>query len=74
MTIETEKGETLEVHLYLEGGRLGTCLRIDGVPHHFERVQSREVAEDYRVDLDPDYTPRSDPFGFCYLLVPFSKR
>jgi len=73
VSVETESGEVLNVFLYLEGDRIGTCLRIDGVPHHFERISADEMMADYRVDLDPDYTPVADKSGFCYILVPFSR-
>lgn len=71
-TIETDAGDVLNVALQLEGERHGTALYIDGVPHHFERVCAQELSEKYHVDTDPDYVPRTDQSGFCYVLVPFS--
>jgi hypothetical protein len=71
--IETPSGETIEIPLYREGLRDGAGLRIDGVWHHFERISVEDLMETYVVDTDPDYSPKSDPEGFCYLLVPFSK-
>ena len=73
VTIETETGEKLDVTLYLEGERLGTCLRVNGLPHHFERMQIDDAAENYKLDTDPDYFPCSDHEGFCYVMVPFSQ-
>jgi|GEM_PF-1811442 len=73
VTIETETGEKLDVTLCLEGKRLGTCLRINGLPHHFERMQADDIVENYKLDTDPDYFPCNDELGFCYVLVPFSQ-
>lgn len=73
VTIETETGKKLDVKLYLEGNRLGTYLRINGIPHHFEMMQADDIVENYKLDTDPDYVPCSDELGHCYVLVPFSQ-
>ena len=70
--IQTSSGDVLAVPLSSEGGREGSRLVIDGVPYHFERVSRKELLSRYKVDDDPDYAPKSDADGFCYILAPYS--
>ncbi len=70
--IQTSSGDILIVPLSSEGGRDGCHLVIDGVPYHFDRVRREELLSHYKVDDDPDYTPKADADGFCYILAPYS--
>ena len=70
--IENEAGEKLKVYMWLEGGKVGASLQINGVLHHIEWLPASELVENYVVDTDPDYSPKTDEHGHCFLLVPFS--
>lgn len=70
--IKTSSGEVLRVPLSSDNKREQARLVIDGVPYHFERISRVELASDYKVDDDPDYDPKSDEEGYCYILAPYS--
>lgn len=70
--IRTSLGEVIQVPLLEDNEREQACLVIDGVPYHFERISRSELVGDYKVDADPDYNPKSDSDGFCYILAPYS--
>ena len=71
--IRSAAGDALTVKLVHEDGRANSCLAIDGVRYHFERVTKTELLAQYKVDDDPDYLPQSDADGYCYLLAPYSE-
>lgn len=71
--VSTITGEGIKVLLTQTEGRAHTCLLIDGVRYHFERVTKQDLLSKYRVDADPDYTPQTDGAGHCYILAPYSE-
>ena len=71
--ISTASGDTLKVSLTQEEDRAHSCLMINGVRHHFERVTLADLLTHYKVDSDPDYLPQSDASGHCYILAPYSE-
>ena len=71
--ISTDSGNTLEVHLTREDDRAHSCLMINGVRYHFERVTKSDLLTKYTVDSDPDYLPQTDASGHCYILAPYSE-
>ena len=71
--ISTALGETLKVSLIQEEDRAYSCLMINGVRYHFERVTKSALLGEYKVDSDPDYLPQTDADGYCYLLAPYSE-
>ena len=71
--ISTTFGSTLEVPLIQEDGRAHSCLMIDGVRYHFERVTKSDLQTRYKVDDDLDYLPQTDANGHCYILAPYSE-
>jgi hypothetical protein len=70
--IENESGDRLNVYMWRDGGRVGAALRINGILHHIEWLPASELATNYVVDNDPDYSPKTDEHGYCFLVVPFS--
>lgn len=66
-------GEKIEVELEFEGDREGGSLFIDGISYHFERLEKERLLRDYKIDDDPDYHPKTDADGCCYLIAPFSE-
>ena len=48
------------------------ALSLTALPYHFERISRKELLSRYKVDDDPDYAPKSDADGFCYILAPYS--
>ncbi len=56
-----------------EGEFLSAQILIDGVPYHLERIPKSLLGAPYIVDTDPDYAPKSDSDGFCYIIAPFSE-
>lgn len=71
--IQTSSGEVFTLSLFSEDGREQSRLVIDGIPYHFERIYRAELVSHYKVDDDPDYDPKSDKDGFCYILAPYSE-
>ena len=71
--ISTALGDTLKISLTQEEDRAHSCLMINGVRYHFERVTKSELLTEYKVDDDPDYLPQTDADGFCYVLAPYSE-
>lgn len=71
--ISTTLGDTLKVSLTQEDDRVHSCLMINGVRYHFERVTKSELLTEYKVDGDPDYLPQTDVDGHCYILAPYSE-
>ncbi len=71
--ISTALGDTLKVSLIQEEDRAHSCLMINGVRYHFERVTKSDLLTDYKVDSDPDYLPQADATGHCYVLAPYSE-
>ncbi len=71
--IATITGEIIEVLLTPDEGQAHTCLLIDGVRYHFERVTKQDLLSKYRVDSDPDYAPQTVTAGQCYILAPYSE-
>jgi len=70
--IEAPSGDVLVVPLFSEDGCDSSCLIIDGLPYHLERISRDDLLSHYKVDDDPAYDPRSDVDGFCYILAPYS--
>ena len=70
--IRTSSGEVILVPLSAENEREQARLVIDGVPYHFERISRNDLFSHYIVDDDPDYDPKSDEDGCCYVLAPYS--
>ena len=71
--ISTTSGDALKVSLTQEEDRAHSCLMINGVRYHFERVTKSELLTHYKVDSDPDYLPQTDADGHCYILAPYSE-
>jgi len=71
--ISSVTGETVKVLLTIDEGQAHSCLLIDGVRYHFERVTKQDLLSKYRVDADPDYAPQTDGAGHCYILAPYSE-
>lgn len=71
--ISTTFGSTLEVPLIQEDGRAHSCLMVDGVRYHFERITKSDLQTRYTLDDDPDYLPQTDANGHCYILAPYSE-
>lgn len=71
--ISTVSGDMLEIALTREGDRARTCLTLNGLRYHFERVTKSDLLTEYKVDDDPDYLPQSDSNGHCYILAPYSE-
>ncbi len=63
----------IEIPLTLEDDREVGMVSIDGVFYHFERIKKETLLSEYRVDNDPDYDPKTDAEGYCYILAPFCK-
>ncbi len=70
--IRTSSGEVIRVPMASEDEREQARLVIDGVPYHFERISRSDLLSNYKVDTDPDYEPKSDAEGYCYVLAPYS--
>ena len=71
--ITNSSGKSIEVLLVDDGEHAHSCLTINGMHYHFERVTKSVIMTDYKVDSDPDYEPQTDPAGFCYILAPYSE-
>ena len=71
--LSNASGDTLEISLTPEDDRAHSCLMIDGVRYHFERVAKSDLATHHKVDDDPDYLPQADANGYCYILAPYSE-
>ena len=71
--ISTALGDTLKVSLTQEEERVHSCLMINGVRYHFERITQTDLLTQYKVDGDPDYLPQMDASGHCYILAPYSE-
>ena len=71
--ISTDSGDTLEISLIQDDDRAHSCLIIDGIRYHFERVTKSDLLTEYKVDGDPDYLPQADANGHCYILAPYSE-
>jgi hypothetical protein len=69
--VMNECGQVLKVYLEFDGERESAILVVDSVRYHFERITRDTLASKYTVDLDPDYSPQSDEYGYCYMLAPF---
>jgi hypothetical protein len=72
--IENEQGESIEVVLVRDGDRPIGTIMIQGVRYHIERLPREEMMALYVVDTDPDYHPKTDAEGYCYIVAPFSGR
>ena len=72
-TIDDGLGRTVRIPLVHEGEFLSAQILIDGVPYHLERIPKSLLGAPYIVDTDPDYAPKSDSDGFCYIIAPFSE-
>jgi hypothetical protein len=70
--LTTESGHSLTVELEAVETRDQAVLYVNGVPHFLERMPKQELLAQYVVDTDPDYTPKADAAGYCFMLVPFS--
>ena len=70
--VVTHDGRSLTIPLE-PSERPGCTLTIDGVRYHFERVPRELLTGEYCVDTDPDYVPRADASGCCYVLAPYSE-
>ena len=66
-------GNAMPVTLEDDFDRPRAILEVDGIPHYFERIKRSDLMRMYLVDRDPDYRPKTDRRGHCYLLVPCSK-
>jgi len=66
------EGKSLDVVLTPEGDRLLGRVVIDDVPYHVVYIPGAALTSEYCVDVDPDYIPRCDAKGFCFLLAPYS--
>lgn len=71
--ISTASGDTLKVSFTQEEDRAHSCLMVNGVRYHFERVTKSDLLTEYKVDGDPNYLPQSDADGYCYVLAPYSE-
>lgn len=71
--ITNEIGNAIRIPLSFDDEREASVLRIDGVFYHFERISNEQLVAEYKVDSAPDYQPKSDSAGYCYILAPFSK-
>lgn len=71
--IISETGESVRISLSFDGERESSVVNIDGIRYHLERISKERLASEYQVDSDPDYQPKSDSAGYCYILAPFSK-
>ncbi|QQS46045.1 MAG: hypothetical protein IPM66_19315 [Acidobacteriota bacterium] len=69
--IQNEFGDTITIELTFDGERNSSQLFINGVWYHFEQIKPEELISQYKVDQDPDYKPRLDATGHCYILAPF---
>jgi len=67
-------GDSIFVNLQSDGQRQVASIRVDGVEYHLERMRAKELLSKYSVDADPDYSPQTDRQGYCFVLVPFSKK
>ena len=65
--------DCFDIPLDVDDGREVATIQIDGVFYHFERIRKETLLSEYRVDGDPDYQPRTDADGYCYLLAPFCR-
>ena len=65
--------EKFETTIKLDNGRYVADLRINGVLYHFEQMPKEEFVSLYKVDQDPDYEPKSDEDGMCFIIAPFPK-
>ena len=65
--------DCIEIPLSVDDGREVATIQIDGVFYHFERIRKETLLSECRVDGDPDYQPRTDADGYCYLLAPFCR-
>ena len=65
--------QEITVSLEFDGVRESTEILIDGVFYHFERIKKEQLVSQYKVDMDPDYEPQSDEFGYCYMIAPFCR-
>jgi len=65
--------DCIEIPLSVDDGREVATIQIDGVFYHFERIGKETLLSECRVDGDPDYQPRTDADGYCYLLAPFCR-
>jgi len=63
----------IEILLIVDDGGEVATIQIDGVFYHFERIRKETLLSECRVDGDPDYQPRTDADGYCYLLAPFCR-
>jgi hypothetical protein len=73
VVIENGSGEKLLVELTPEGDTFLGMVRIDGVPHHVERVSAVKLRTEYCVDRDPDYFPKYDLNESCVLFAPYAQ-
>lgn len=72
-TFDFGSGRALEIPLAHEDEFQSAHVYIDGIPYHLERVPNSVLGSQYIVDNDPDYAPKSDRDGFCYMIAPFSE-
>lgn len=70
--IHEASGQSIVIPMICEDHRDIATLTINGVYYHLERVTQDELATDYKVDLDPEYSPKSDATGYCCLFAPYS--
>ena len=64
--IENGDGDRLQVELQNEGGELLGTVFIDKIPYHVffaERNEIGQGGENFVVDRDPDYDPKSSASG-----------
>ena len=73
VVIDAGAGKSIDVPISFDGERLSAQLNIDGIPYHLERIHKSVLGSEYIVDNDPDYVPKSDSEGFCYIIAPFSE-
>ena len=60
------------IELRTEDSRQASTILLNGIPHHLERIPRDILARSYHMDADPDYVPRCDAAGYCYVMVPYS--
>lgn len=73
VTIDAGAGKSVDIPIPFDGERFSAELYIDGIPYHLERIHKSVLGSEYIVDNDPDYAPKSDREGFCYIITPFSE-
>ena len=52
--IRAASGEVMDISLTSDEERAYSCLTVNGVRYHFERVTKTELMTQYKVDADPE--------------------